>query len=80
MPTWPRCCGVVDWIAAEPSGRDLATSIWSASGYIAAFMRASNAIYEVGEGRPIWKTIPVRLGITLAMLILGLFTRWMRPL
>jgi membrane protein len=43
---------------------------WSASGYIATFMRASNAIYEVGEGRPIWKTIPVRLIITLIMVIL----------
>lgn len=44
---------------------------WSASSYIAAFMRAANAIYEVGEGRPIWKTIPLRLLITLAMLVLG---------
>jgi membrane protein len=52
----------------------LIVALWSASGYIAAFMRASNAIYEVGEGRPIWKTIPVRLGITLAMLVLGLLS------
>lgn len=37
---------------------------WSASGYIAAFMRASNAIYDVPEGRPIWKTLPTRLGVT----------------
>jgi len=43
---------------------------WSASGYIAAFMRASNAIYEVGEGRPIWKTIPVRLVVTAVMVVL----------
>ena len=40
----------------------LAGSLWSASGYVAAFMRASNAIYDIEEGRPIWKTIPVRLG------------------
>ena len=33
-------------------------------------MRASNAIYEVGEGRPVWKTVPVRLGVTLIMLVL----------
>src|SRR3954454_22129696 len=33
-------------------------ALWSASGYIAAFMRASNAIYDVEEGRPIWKTAP----------------------
>jgi membrane protein len=45
---------------------------WSASGYVAAFMRASNAIYEIGEGRPLWKTVPLRLGITLAMAVLGL--------
>jgi membrane protein len=44
--------------------------LWSASGYVAAFMRASNAIYDVPEGRPIWKTIPTRLGITLAVLVL----------
>ncbi len=49
----------------------LAAAWWSASSYVAAFMRASNAIYEVGEGRPVWKTIPLRLLITLAMLVLG---------
>ncbi|MGI8646629.1 MAG: YihY/virulence factor BrkB family protein [Mycobacteriales bacterium] len=38
---------------------------WSASGYIAAFMRASNAIYSMEEGRPMWKTAPLRLAITL---------------
>ena len=44
---------------------------WSASGYIAAFMRASNAVYRVGEGRPMWKTAPLRLALTsLAGLIL----------
>jgi membrane protein len=45
-------------------------ALWSASGYVAAFMRASNAIYEVEEGRPIWKTAPVRLGVTLVLVIL----------
>jgi membrane protein len=49
----------------------LAVAWWSASSYIAAFMRASNAIYEMGEGRPIWKVIPIRLLITLAMAVLG---------
>ena len=48
----------------------LVVALWSASGYIAAFMRASNAIYEVGEGRPVWKTIPIRLGVTLVMVIM----------
>ncbi|WP_433114735.1 YhjD/YihY/BrkB family envelope integrity protein [Micromonospora sp. CA-246542] len=42
----------------------LVAAFWSASGYIAAFMRASNTIYDVPEGRPIWKTLPIRLGVT----------------
>jgi membrane protein len=47
----------------------LAGALWSASGYTAAFMRASNAIYDVEEGRPIWKSLPVRVGVTLALVI-----------
>ena len=47
----------------------LAGALWSASGYTAAFMRASNAIYEVDEGRPIWKSLPVRVGVTLALVL-----------
>ena len=47
----------------------LAGALWSASGYIAAFMRASNAIWDVEEGRPIWKTIPLRVAITLVTVI-----------
>jgi membrane protein len=47
----------------------LATALWSASGYTAAFMRASNAIYEIEEGRPVWKSLPVRVGVTLALVI-----------
>src|SRR3954453_5199977 len=42
----------------------LAGALWSASGYVAAFMRASNAIYDMPEGRPIWKTLPLRVGLT----------------
>jgi membrane protein len=42
----------------------LVLAFWSASGYIAAFIRAANAIYDVPEGRPIWKTLPIRLGVT----------------
>jgi membrane protein len=40
-------------------------ALWSASGYIGAFMRATNAIYDVPEGRPFWKTLPLRLGLTI---------------
>ncbi|UGT63081.1 YihY/virulence factor BrkB family protein [Nocardia asteroides] len=48
----------------------LAVALWSASGYVAAFMRASNVIYGIGEGRPIWKTVPIRLGVTVVAVIL----------
>jgi membrane protein len=48
----------------------VAGALWSASGYVAAFMRASNVIYDVEEGRPIWRTLPVRLGVTIVMVIL----------
>ena len=48
----------------------LAGALWSASGYVAAFMRASNKIYDIEEGRPIWKTIPVRLVVTIVMLLM----------
>jgi membrane protein len=47
----------------------VAGALWSASRYIAAFMRAANVIYEVDEGRPIWKKIPVRLGMTVVLAI-----------
>ena len=48
----------------------IAGAVWSASSYIAAFMRASNAIYDVEEGRPIWMTLPIRVGVTLVLLIM----------
>jgi membrane protein len=48
----------------------LAAAIWSASGYVSAFMRASNAIYDMEEGRPIWKTLPVRVGLTVLLMVL----------
>ncbi len=48
----------------------LAGALWSASGYVAAFMRASNAIYDIEEGRPFWKKAPVRLGVTLVLVVL----------
>lgn len=43
----------------------IALALWSASGYVAGFMRSANRIYAMPEGRPVYKTIPVRLGITL---------------
>ncbi|MEU1971555.1 YihY/virulence factor BrkB family protein [Microbacterium sp. NPDC019599] len=44
-------------------------AIWSASGYVVAFSRAMNRIYETEEGRPFWKLRPVMLGITVIGLI-----------
>lgn len=48
----------------------IVAGLWSASGYVAGFMRAANVIYDVPEGRPIWKTAPVRLGVTVLMVVL----------
>ena len=48
----------------------LVLAIWSASAYIGAFMRAANVIWDVEEARPVWKTIPLRLGVTVVALVL----------
>jgi membrane protein len=47
----------------------LAGALWSASNYVGAFIRASNAIYEVDEGRPFWKVRPLQLGVTIVMVL-----------
>jgi membrane protein len=47
----------------------LVLALWSASGYVAAFMRAANSIWDAPEGRPIWKTLPVRLGVTVVTVV-----------
>lgn len=48
----------------------LAGAVFFASGYVGAFIRASNAIYEIREGRPFWKLRPLQMGVTLAMVML----------
>jgi membrane protein len=48
----------------------LVAALWSASGYVGAFTRASNIIYETPEGRPFWKLRPLQIGVTLAMIIM----------
>lgn len=48
----------------------IAGALWSASGYVGAFMRASNTIYDIPEGRPFWMTAPVRVAVTFVMLVL----------
>ena len=49
----------------------LAIALWSASGYVGAFGRAMNRMYEVEEGRPIWKLRPVQLLVTLVCVVLA---------
>ncbi len=48
----------------------IAVALWSASGYVGAFMRVGNVVYEMKEGRPIWKTLPLRLAITAVLVVL----------
>ena len=59
-------------------GFGLLGAVWSASGYLGAFMRASNSIYEVEEGRPFWKLRPLQIALTvlgilaLAFVLIGI--------
>lgn len=46
-------------------------ALWSASGYVGAFIRSSNAVYDMPEGRPVWKVLPVRVGITVALVVMA---------
>jgi membrane protein len=48
----------------------IAGALWSASGYVGGFSRASNTIYEVDEGRPFWKLKPIQIAITAGMIVL----------
>jgi membrane protein len=48
----------------------LAVAAWSASSYVAGFMEAANVIFDVPEGRPLWKRLPIRLAITATSAIL----------
>jgi membrane protein len=45
-------------------------ALWSASSYVSSFRQAANIIYEVPEGRPVWKTVPLRLAVTSAAVVL----------
>ena len=48
----------------------LGTALWSASGYVGAFIRASNVVWETPEGRGFFKLRPLQLAVTLLMIIL----------
>ena len=45
-------------------------ALWSASGYVGAFGRAMNTVYEIDEGRPFWKLRPLTLVVTMVALLL----------
>lgn len=62
--------GPLEQISGSPAAgfalvTGLVLAIWSASGYVRAFSRAMNRVYEIREGRPFWKLIPWQLLITL---------------
>ncbi|MEU2109459.1 YihY/virulence factor BrkB family protein [Streptomyces sp. NPDC019507] len=52
----------------------LAAALWAASGYVGAFIRASNAVYDVPEGRPLWKIAPLRLALTVVLMVLAVLS------
>jgi membrane protein len=68
--------GAIKEIAASTSTAGVAFvlgllgSLWSASGYVGAFSRASNQMYEIEEGRPFWKLRPLQIAMTLILLLL----------
>ena len=49
----------------------IVAALWSASGYTGAFGRGMNRIYEIDEGRPIWKLRPMMLLVTLVTIVLA---------
>jgi membrane protein len=48
----------------------LVGALWSASGYVGGFMKASNVIYEIEEGRKFWKLKPLQIAVTAVIMIL----------
>jgi membrane protein len=49
----------------------VAVALWTASGYVGAFMRASNAIYEREEGRPFYILRPLQILVTLVLVLMA---------
>ena len=69
--------GPIEQISSNRSGAlvglvvGVAVAIWTASGYVGAFMRASNAIYEREEGRPFYVLRPFQLLVTLVLVLMA---------
>ncbi len=67
--------GPIDTLVNTPAAgfalvAGIAGALWSASGYVGAFARAMNRIYEVEEGRPFWKLKPSMLLLTAVIVVL----------
>ncbi|MFS0794176.1 YihY/virulence factor BrkB family protein [Microbacterium sp. 1P10AE] len=67
--------GPIEQIASSPAAgfaliTGIVLAVWSASGYVSAFSRAMNRIYEIDEGRPFWKLKPVQLLVTVIGIVL----------
>ncbi len=67
--------GPIEQVASSPGAgialiSGIVLAIWSASGYVGAFSRAMNRIYEVREGRPVWKLKPAQLLVTVIVIVL----------
>jgi membrane protein len=68
--------GPIESITSNRGGAGIAlvvgllAALWSASGYVGAFIRASNIIYEKAEGRPFWKLRPLQMLVTLTMILI----------
>jgi membrane protein len=69
--------GPINQIAGNRSGALLgliigvAAALWTASGYVGAFMRASNAIYEREEGRPFYILRPLQIVVTFVLVMMA---------
>jgi membrane protein len=69
--------GPIQQISSNRSGAllglvlGIAAALWTASGYVGAFMRASNAIYEREEGRPFYILRPFQLVVTLVLVLMA---------
>ncbi len=67
--------GPIEQIASSPAAgfaliTGIVLAVWSASGYVSAFSRAMNRIYEINEGRPFWKLKPMQLLVTVIGIVL----------
>ncbi len=67
--------GPIEQIAGSPAAgfaliSGIVLAVWSASGYVGAFSRAMNRIYEIEEGRPFWKLKPQQLLVTIIAIVL----------